>query len=44
MLDIADLENRFRQYRNKFPNDKQYKKDIYLYTAEANTRLVMQKE
>lgn len=35
MLDIADLENRFRQYRNKFPNDKQYKKDIYLYTAEA---------
>lgn len=32
MLDIADLENRFRQYRNKFPNDKQYKRYLLLYS------------
>lgn len=35
ILDMGDLENRFNQYRQKFPNDLIYKKDIYLYTGDA---------
>lgn len=35
LLDINDLENRFMQYKKLFPNDKIYKKDIYLYIGEA---------
>lgn len=35
ILDMGDLGTRFNQYRNRFPNDSVYKKDIYLYAGDA---------
>lgn len=35
MLDMEDLANRFAQYNNLYPDDTEYRKDIYLYTGDA---------
>ena len=35
ILDMDDLSNRFAQYKRVYPDDTEYKKDIYLYTGDA---------
>lgn len=36
ILDMEDLDNRFSQYNKLFPDDEEFKKDIYLYTGDAH--------
>lgn len=35
ILDMDDLGNRFAQYQKLFPDDTEYRKDVYLYTGDA---------
>lgn len=35
ILDMDDLGNRFAQYQKLFPDDTEFRKDVYLYTGDA---------